>query len=73
MNRLERPTTKALLGCDSSLIWLASDANPTVGAESDEAVSVGVVPKIFVPARGDVLDWTAVYVTEDLIGRTGNV
>lgn len=46
--------------------------NATVRAESDDAVSVEVVPKIFVPERGDVLDWTAIYVTEDLIGRTGN-
>jgi len=35
-------------------------------------VSVGVVSKVFVPERGDVLDWTAIYVTEDLIGRTRN-
>ena len=48
------------------------DTNTTVRAESDDAVSVEVVPKIFVPERGDVLDWTAIYVTEDLIGRTGN-
>ena len=48
------------------------DMNATVRAESDDAVSVEVVPKIFVPERGDVLDWTAIYVTEDLIGRTGN-
>jgi hypothetical protein len=43
---------------------VVDDVSVTASAESDVAVSVGVVPKLLVPGFANVIDWTAIGVTD---------
>ena len=43
---------------------VVDDVNATVSAAPVVAVSVGVVPKFFVPGFANVIDWTAIGVTD---------
>jgi hypothetical protein len=44
---------------------VVDDVNDTVKLESDVAVNVGVVPKLFTPGFAKVIDWESFGVTLD--------